>query len=70
MAYNSKTNSIIMAFKLVCISRKLLKKKEFDKDKIPKKNPPNHNITISFLSISHQFHEKTTISKFHRSQIL
>ena len=37
MTFNFKTNSIIMAFKLVCISRKLLKKKEFDKDKIPKK---------------------------------
>ena len=28
MTFNSKTNSIIMAFKLVCISRKLFKKKK------------------------------------------
>jgi hypothetical protein len=44
MAFKSKTNSIIMAFKLIRISRKLSKKKKnLTKDKIPKKNPPNHN---------------------------
>ena len=58
MAYNSKTNSIIMAFKLVCISRKLLKKKEFDKDKIPKKKSSksqHHNKLSEYLpSISRE----------------
>ena len=52
MAFNSKTNSIIMAFKLVCISRKLLKKKEFDKDKIPKKKSAksqHHNKLSEYL---------------------
>jgi tmRNA-binding protein len=59
MTFNSKTNSIIMAFKLIRISRKLSKKKkEFDKRQNSKKKSAksqHHNKLSEYLpSISRE----------------
>ena len=58
MTFNFKTNSIIMAFKLVCISRKLLKKKKnLTKTKFQKKSAKSqhHNKFSEYLqSISQE----------------